>query len=456
MTRIRYHIAVIAAKLFVKVIQLLGRNGTHNPGVLAQKICPTILDIAPKANLVICVTGTNGKTSVNNMLCDALEKTGLKVASNRAGSNIVAGCTTALISGLDIFGRCKVDAMVFETDERASRLILPYLRPDYLVVTNLFRDSLKRNAHPDYIFSILDTYCPEKTKLILNADDLLSSRLRLSNNRVYFGIDSLPGDHKEPYNLIADHTFCPVCSSQMDYRYLRYHHIGNAVCPQCGYESPKADYLATNIDLENMRMTIAHDGVETEYPLVSNMLFNIYNQVTMTAMLQELGQTPEQLQQIFAQIKLPDIRYNRKSAGGTDVIRAVVKGQNSVSASRNFDFVSAAPGQLAVIIAVDDPSDHRRSVEYMGWIYDVEYERLNKENITQIVCAGPRCYDHRVRLLLAGVPEEKIVCTREYAQGAELENTQGLDAVYLLHDLTIYNLSCQMQQRICQRLEGTK
>ena len=93
MSKLRFHLAVIAAKLTGKIIRLLGRNGSHNPGVVALKICPNFMDEAPRAPLMICVTGTNGKTSVSNMLSDALEQTGRKVVSNRSGSNIVTWST---------------------------------------------------------------------------------------------------------------------------------------------------------------------------------------------------------------------------------------------------------------------------------------------------------------------------------------------------------------------------
>ena len=188
MASLRFHLAVIAAKCAQKAIKMLGRNASHNPGVIALKICPNFMDQAPKTPLVICVTGTNGKTTVSNLLTDALLADGRKTVSNRTGSNIVPGCTTNLLNTLNWAGKCAVDAAVYEVDERASRLILPHLKPDYLVVTGLFRDSLKRNAHPDYIFSVIDTYCPDNTKMILNADELCCSMLKKNNDRVFYGI----------------------------------------------------------------------------------------------------------------------------------------------------------------------------------------------------------------------------------------------------------------------------
>ena len=81
MANIRFHAAVIAAKLAEKLIRLLGRNGSHTPGAIALKICPNFLGLAPRPKTLICVTGTNGKTSVTNMLSDALEELGCTVAA---------------------------------------------------------------------------------------------------------------------------------------------------------------------------------------------------------------------------------------------------------------------------------------------------------------------------------------------------------------------------------------
>ena len=118
MSSFRFHVALAAAKLSKGLIQLLGRNGTHTPGVIALKICPDFLAQAPKAPLTICVTGTNGKTTCSNLITDVLEKDGRRVVSNRTGSNIVPGCTTNVINSLTFTGKVRVDATVFEVDER--------------------------------------------------------------------------------------------------------------------------------------------------------------------------------------------------------------------------------------------------------------------------------------------------------------------------------------------------
>jgi len=456
MARIRFHLAVIAAKCCGILIRLLGRNASHNPGVVALKVCPNFLRLAPKAPLVICVTGTNGKTTVSNLLTDALLADGRKVVNNRTGSNIVPGCTTNLVNSLNWLGRCKVDAAVYEVDERASRLILPYLKPDYLVVTNLFRDSLKRNAHPDYIFSVIDTYCPDTTKLIVNADDLCSSRLKKENPRVSYGIGKLPTDLTQCINIVQDYALCPECGTKLAFDYLRYHHIGHAHCPNCAFHSLDANYLITAIDTQNKTLSLQVNGKEITYPLISDITFNIYNELTVITTLMELGIADEQVQSLVSKIFVPDSRLNHVQAGGITVVQAMSKGQSCISSCRTFDYVAHQPGKKAIVLAMDDLYDRRKSVEYIGWIYDVDYEFLNREDVVQVVATGPRCYDHKVRLLLAGVPEDRIRCAEDELACVDEIATEKVDSVYILYDTSTYNLSCQMKEKLLKKLEGTK
>jgi len=456
MPSLRFHIALIAAKCSAKLIRMLGRNASHNPGVIALKLCPDFMSQAPKAPLAICVIGTNGKTTVSNLLTDALIADGKKVVSNRTGSNIVPGCTTNLINSLNWRGKCRVDAAVYEVDERASRLILPYIKPDYLVVTNLFRDSLKRNAHPDYIFSVIDTYCPDSTKLILNADDLCSSMLKSNNQRTFYGIGKLPTDLTKSINIVADYSVCPECGTRLTYDYLRYHHIGYAHCEKCGFHSHNAQYLASQVDYENKILTITHEDDQMQFPLISDVLFNIYNEVTVITTLLELGIAKEQVYELVKKIHVPDSRLNHTVVGGVKVVQAMSKGQSCISSCRTFDYVSGQNGKKVVVLAMDDYYDRKKSIEYAGWIYDVDYEFLAKDDVIQVVATGPRCYDHKVRLLLAGVPEDRISCATEELAGIDLVNIADTESVYILYDTSTYNLSCQMKDKLLKRLEAAK
>ena len=71
-----------------------------------------------------------------------------------------------------------------------------------------------RNAHPEYIANFISQAIPRKTKLVLNADDLISSRIAPENDRVYFAVDGMETDVVECINLINDLQICPTCSGE--------------------------------------------------------------------------------------------------------------------------------------------------------------------------------------------------------------------------------------------------
>ncbi len=447
MGRLRYFIALWAAKLVFVLLRLLKRNATMYPGYIALKICPDYLARTKKSPNVLCVTGTNGKTTTTNMVADILSQSGMKVVSNRYGSNINTGVATALTHSVSVFGKPKIDALVLEVDERFSRLILPFIKPDYLVVTNLFRDSIKRNAHPEYIFSILDTYVPKTTKLILNADCLQSSQLLKDNERVYFGIDRLDTDVTECVNLINDFSICPVCDEKLKFNYLRYHHIGNAYCPKCGFKSYEANYRLTDIDYDNKTITVEQNGASSVYPMVNRALYNIYNELAAISLMSEFGVDLEKVKDYMRKISVTQTRYKEDKAGKTEIVRTMAKGQNSVSCSRTLDFVGHEKGARTVFIMIDDLFERRDSSEFMGWIYDADFEFLNTPDIKQIVLAGPRCFDYKLRLLIAGVSEDRILCEEDEFKAVDIMD-KDIDKLYLLHDTSTYDLACKVEEKI--------
>ena len=229
MGKLRFLLALWLGKLSIPALKITHHNGTDFPGSLAVKVCPDFLKYVGKPHLMVAVTGTNGKTTVSNMLVDILEAEGHRVLSNRAGSNISSGVSTAFIRNCDMLGRVKnCDMAVLEIDERSAPKIYPYVRPNYILITNLFRDSIMRNAHPGYIAGILSRNLPKESKLILNADDLISCGVAEGNERCYFGIGRMPGDVTDCVNLLNDMRICPKCAGKLRYEYRRDHHIGHA------------------------------------------------------------------------------------------------------------------------------------------------------------------------------------------------------------------------------------
>ena len=190
----------------------------------------------------------------------------------------------------------------------------------------------------------------------------------------------------------------------------------------------------TSVDPAGRTLVVAHDGLSETYPLVSDTVFNIYNELTAITMLRLAGVAPERIAAVLASWTVVDSRLKQTEVGPIRLVQAMSKGQSSVSCSQTLDYVRHQPGRKAVVLMMDDWYDRQRSVEYIGWIYDADFEFLNDPGVVQVLACGPRCYDHQVRLLLAGVPPERITCCEDELQAWRAIDTGRIDTVFLLYD----------------------
>lgn len=431
--KLRYYIALWIAKLSTVALAATRHNGTNFPGQLAIKICPDFIKLVPKPKTIIGITGTNGKTTVTNMVVDALALKGEKVLNNSFGSNIHYGVATSLLKGSTIFGKCRFDKAVLELDERATPILFPYLKPDILLITNLFRDSMKRNAHTEYIAWILENSIPTNTKLLLNGDDLISSGLCENNRRGFFGIEEMEGDTKECHNIINDMRICPKCHHKLKYEYLRYHHIGKAYCDNCGFKSPSYDYYGKNVDMTNMTMTFGYKGKERHMKLISDGVHNIYNVVSATGLLMEMGLSLEESCQLMEKIKVVGSRYSKELCGEVYVANQMAKENNALGSSRAFDYVANQPGNKELILMMNCLGDAKTWSENTCWLYDCDFEYLKNDSIKKIIVTGPRGKDYHLRLLLAGIGEEKIVWTEDELNAPSLLSFNKGESIYIFY-----------------------
>lgn len=445
---VRFYIALWGAKAGTVLLKLLRRNATFFPGKFAVKVCPKFIEKIEKPQTIVAVTGTNGKTTVCNMVEDILKDNNYAFIDNKYGSNIDAGIATSLINGATIMGKTKKDLAILEVDERSAPKIYPYLTPTYLACTNLFRDSLIRNAHTEFISNILTKYIPKETIMILNGDDLITSNLAPENKRMYFGIDRLETDGDKCENIARDIIVCPKCNAKLEYDYVRYNHIGKAHCPKCDFKSPEIDYLVTNLDLKNMKMTLKNGNIEEEYDLISDNIINVYNIVTVITILKQIGLSKEQINESLKKQKIVDTRYSEEVVDGVKIITHLSKGMNPIACSRVFDYVRKYKGNKAVVLYLDDLHDAANGSENTAWQYDTDYEFLNDDSIKQIIIGGVRYLDGLVRLELAGIDKAKISYGRNELATLDNLKVDGIDTIFILHDLYSMELKNNAKNKV--------
>ena len=429
---IRFYISVLGAKIMIKLMRLMKRNATNLPGEIMLIFYPDLLKHCDMPENVIAVTGTNGKTTVSNMIGNILKANGYDIINNSFGGNVDTGIASLLLDNCTLSGGFKKDTAVLEVDERSAARVLPYVKPDWLVCTNLQRDSMKRNAHTEFIFNILNSNIPEKTKLILNGDDLISSRLAEKNPRTYFGIDRLENENPTLDNLICDIVNCPVCGNKLEFAFRHYNHIGRAKC-SCGFSSPDIDFDVKAS--ENNEAVIMHNGKEERYKLPNNRITDLYNTVAAVTFSRTFGLSYEQVAKAMSEVKVVKSRYDSFNAGGKEVLVSLAKGQNPVACSGVCDFIRRESGNKAVIMILEDLYDSKRTSENIAWIYETDFEFLKGDDIKQIIVGGKRADDYMVRLLIAGIDKDKIVCCRNETDTPSHLKPELFDKLIIMYDL---------------------
>ena len=430
MQKFRFYIAMAAAKISLFGLKLLGRNASYLPGKIALFIDKHFIGGLTPPKTVIAVTGTNGKTTVSNLLNSIFLSNGYTVTNNSLGSNVQAGVATALLEDSTFSGKAKKEIAVLEVDERSSLLIYPYLTPDYLICNNIMRDSLARNAHTEFISYIINKGLPLSTKVILNADDLVCATLAPNNaDRIYFGLDVEKECEPGPIYL-QDIVYCPQCGDLLESDYIRYNHIGRLHCSKCDFSSPVPDYVITNIDRENNTFTVTHNDIDETYHLINDNIVNLYNFCGLIALLHTVGLSYEQISHGFETSKIVKTRYDQIKAGDLTITMQLSKGQNPTACARCFNYVAKCPGNSKAIIFINDNFEDSESP---CWLYDSNYTYLADPSITQIIFSGPRCKDQYLRALIAGVPAEKIKIISDSSAGTDLLDTSISKDIYVLY-----------------------
>lgn len=419
-------LAVWAGKLLTLAGHIIGKKSSSSPGEYALRICPGLVRDLNKyiTKGVIVTCGTNGKTTTNNLLCSALEKKGYKVLCNRLGANMLNGVATAFLQQADIFGRLKADYACLEIDEAYTRIVFDYVKPDVMVITNLFRDQLDRYGEIDITSNILKEAIAKVPgiKLVLNGDDPLCVQFGRGHDALYYGISEkvLPqlDDTKEG-------RFCPVCGAQLDFKYYHYSQLGDFSCPSCGFKRPAMDVEVKNVSLKTpMRFTVNGRPMEINY----KGFYNIYNIIAVYGALEAAGESTENFAALLSDYK-PQIGRMQEFAFKKPVILSLSK--NPAGFNQAISTVNTDDRKKDVIIAINDLANDGRDV---SWLWDVDFDKIKNDKLNTLTTTGIRKWDISLRFKYAGIMPDFITSDMREAVLRALDTDS--EAVYVLVNYT--------------------
>lgn len=408
MKYIRLVLAVIVSKILYTLCRLSGSRASTAPGKYARMICPDIIEQLSKKikKQIIVVCGTNGKTTTNNLINTALVLAGYKTVCNSVGANMLNGIAAAFCKGAGLFGTFNVDYACLEVDEANMPLLFKELEPSIIVVTNLFRDQLDRYGEADSTAKILQSAIDMApgAKLILNADDSVTSVFGERRDALYYGTDTDVDLIK--CEEIRDGSICPKCGHTLEYEYYLYSQIGKYSCMQCGYKNPKAAYVASNIKIVDgvLHFDICSNGFMSHAESEITGLYNVYNLMMAYSALDALGIDKKFILSVLCSQKPEPGRMSKFNIGGKTMY--LILSKNPAGFNQSVAVSVNDTRKKAILLALNDaPSDG----EDISWIWDVDFETLLKSDKKQYIITGERRFDMYLRLKYA-LCDESLLC----------------------------------------------
>ncbi len=428
MGKLRFLIAIIVGKVSAFLLGTIFKRGTNTPGIIMLKICPDALARFVMPRKTICVTGTNGKTGTSNLLTHIIRNSGKTVVNNSKGSNMAPGLASALVTQCTLSGKVTADVVVLEVDERSSQYIYTQFTPDFILCTNLFRDSIMRNGHSGFIFDKINDYLNKKTTLVLNGNDGISGLLGEGIcDRVFYSVSKTERSTDTSVDTVCDLIACPKCNHKLDYEFYHYNHIGVPKCSHCGFSMPESRFFASDVDFE--KGTFVFNGPLGEslvLPFQKGNFFNVFNITGACAVCRLLGIDLDVIENSIEDLSSKTGRFENKKYNGVEVISMLSKNQNPISCSQSLKFLDSTEKEKDVVLLITDSNDKVHGHEDISWIYDTDFAPLNSENVKTIYVGGSRCYDVATCLEIKGIDTGKLVLFENYDELADAVSKKSI------------------------------
>jgi len=433
--------ALWAARIAQWLSKMMGKGkGSSLPGMVALKIYPGILRWfarQPRRGVVM-VTGTNGKTTTNNMLAQIMGSGGSKVLANREGANLITGITTAFLRFSNLWGEIDCDYAVLEVDEAAFPAVSKQVSPGTVLVTNFFRDQLDRYGELDTTINMVARALAQMpgTGLVLNADDPLVAQLekKTALDTIFYGLDTA-GDSITVGAETREAKFCPLCGASLAYSTYNYSQLGDFNCPGCGFRRPRPFFRAAGISRRGdfFRGSIHYPGGEFELSVPARGMYNFYNALAAVSAAHALGKDPAEAAEELRNYVPATGRMDYFQYQGKPVMLNLVK--NPTGFNQALATLLEREDVLDVLIAINDNAADGRDI---SWLWDVDFEVLedNLHRFRNFICTGKRAEEIAVRLKYAGVDPAKIIVLGSMEEAVQTVITGGGGAAFLLATYT--------------------
>ena len=417
-------LSIFIGKLVIISGNILKR-GSVLPGYIALKINKNLLNDFRLPKTIIAVTGSNGKGSTSNMIVKIFEEQGYKVTYNNKGSNLTEGITTALINDSTLTGKIKSDVLVMEVDERYTKYVFKDIKPNILVITNICRDQPPRQGNYDLVSNEIIKGITDDMTLVLNGDDPILRKFK-SKNIVYYGIEKNKYSYTKNKFMNLNVNYCPICNNKLEYNYYHFENNGDYYCSNCDFKRPEIKYSINKINYDKNEILINN---KYKFKIPYNILFGIYNTLAAFSVCDICKLNVNKTIQTISNIDTDKKIYNTYTYN--DRIVTVLNNKNENNSTFNQSLLHLEKYRDSKVIVIGWKEISRRyNYNDISWLYDVDFEILNHQNIEKIICVGDNCYDIASRIELAGIEKSKIIAYNYLVDGTTYIKTKTKGNIY--------------------------
>lgn len=429
---IKENLIIKVAKLSRFLLKITNHKATSLPGKIAYNLDKDILNTLSENTKFIFVTGTNGKTMTTHFISNILRNHYDHVFTNDSGSNMIQGIITSLLDN----DKNEKTVAVLEVDEANLVRISKFLKPDYVVLTNIFRDQMDRfgeiyNVYKKILSGLKNL---DDVKIIANGDLPIFSYDSLKRYKpIYYGIreeDKISNSYNLDAEFNSDGILCPKCNSILKYKLVNYSSLGDFSCPSCDFHSPKLNYKINKIiNMEANFSKFLVDGEEYETQIGG--FYNIYNALSSIALAKELDIS---YNKIYEGLKNQEHVFGRQEIieiEGKEIVINLVKNPTGLNQIINLMLLENNPIGFYCIL-----NDNYADGKDVSWIYDSYYEKLKKLDIRAIKVSGIRKTDMKRRLEIADIFDGNIEEFNYEDEILEKIKNEKTEKIYILSTYT--------------------
>lgn len=409
MERFRFLIALWVGKILVFVTNLVAKGrGTNIPGAYANKIQKDFIRHFQNINYdnMFFITGTNGKSTTNNVIVHLLKTSGKKVCTNLEGANLIGGIATALIKNATWSGKVIPDIFCFEVDERSLPKIYPLLPARNLCVTNLQKDQVQRNGEPDFIYQKIRSVVTKEMTLYLNNEEPRVKSLEdLAGQVIYYGVEKNPASFTKDgfYDVTLP---CPKCHHKIQFQYYNVDNIGHFSCTHCGFHSEETPtVLLQEVDIANGTFTCQGYSYTVPY----RQPFFFYNYALGIAIAEHFSITPTQMQEAFTTFKNIGGRMEKLYYKTKEIKYIRMKQENPETLQSAFDYIARDDQPKVFLLGLEQLEDFKPYYTNTFYAFDCDCEKLLASHVEHCICFSEAiAYDSANRLIYAGFQPKDI------------------------------------------------